>query len=101
MSNTFNITAGMTVYKIAVIQRIAQRKGLSFFPTLYTNSISLNVWEHDTMKDVFRSSPNPCNAKEMQKALRECYRVISDYLPSKERKIAELKARIAELEKED
>lgn len=101
MSNTFNLTAAMTVRKVAVIQRIAKRKGLSFFPTLYTNSITLSVWEPVTLKDIFRADPDPRNEKDMQKAIRDCYRVLADYLPSKERKIAELKAKIAELEKED
>ena len=36
--------------------------------------------------------------ESMQKAIRECYRVLADYLPSKDRKIAELKAKIAELQ---
>ena len=53
------------------------------------------------MKDVFRADPDPRNEKDMQKAIRDCYRVLADYLPCKERKIAELKAKIAELEKED
>ena len=101
MSNTFNTNAGMAVLKIAALQRIARNKGLSFFPTLYSRSISLNVWEPVTLRDVFRADPNPLDAKEMQNAIRDCYRVISGYLPSKERKIAELKAKIAELEKED
>lgn len=101
MSNTFDTTAGMTVRKIAVIQRIARNKGLSFFPTLYTHSLSLNVWEPVTMRDVFRADPNPCDAEQMRNAIRECYKAISGYLNSKERKIAELKAKIAELEKED
>lgn len=101
MSNTFNATAGMAVLKIAVIQRVARNKGLSFYPTLYSHSFSMHVWESVTMRDVFRADPNPCDAKEMQNAIRDCYRVISGYLPSKERKIAELKAKLAELEKED
>lgn len=101
MNSTFNTTAGMTVRKIAVIQRVARNKGLSFFPTLYTHSFSMHVWEPDTMRDVFRADPNPCDAKQMQKAIRDCYKALSGYLNSKERKIAELKAKIAELEKED
>jgi hypothetical protein len=61
----------------------------------------MHVWESVTMRDVFIADPNPLDAKEMQNTIRDCYQVISDYLPSKERKIAELKAKIAELEKED